>query len=174
VNLVSATPGVRMPTVDALKDVPVRLEARNFGSAYLWSPATPLDDATLARPTAKLSAEQEFRIRITTTAGCQTTDTLLVRIFNSYGVYVPNVFSPNGDGINDRLFINLVGVRSIKYYRIFDRYGKLIFETSDPGQGWDGTHKGKLMPLASYVWVVEAVTTTGVRITERGTVTLLR
>jgi gliding motility-associated-like protein len=174
IALVSAAPGVRMPTVDALKGVPVRLEARNFGTAYLWSPATPLDDATLPRPTATLNAEQQFTIRISTAAGCQTVDTLLVRVFNNYGIYVPNVFSPNGDGINDRLFVNLVGIRSINYFRIFDRYGKVVFESATPTPGWDGRLNGKDLPLDSYVWVVEAVTTTGITITERGAVTLIR
>jgi gliding motility-associated-like protein len=174
IALVSATPGVRLPTVDALKGVPVRLEARTFGNAYLWAPATPLDDATLPRPTATLNAEQQFTIRVSTAAGCQTVDTLLVRLFNNYGVYVPNVFSPNGDGVNDRLIVNLVGVRSINYFRIFDRYGKVVFESATATPGWDGRFNGKDMPLDTYVWVVEAVTTSGIKLVERGAVTLIR
>ena len=174
IQLVSAAPGVRMPTVDALRGVPVKLEARGIGNSYLWSPATPLDDATLQRPTAKLDAEQQFTIRIANAAGCQTVDTMLVRVFNNYGIYVPNVFSPNGDGVNDRLIVNPVGISNIKYFRIFDRYGKLVFESATATPGWDGKLNGKDMPLATYIWVVQAVTTTGITITERGAVTLIR
>ncbi|MFM7645287.1 MAG: PKD domain-containing protein, partial [Sphingomonadales bacterium] len=173
-TLSTALPGQRLPTVDALSGEPVRLQARNFGTSYLWTPGSSLDDSTLMRPFATLTAQQEYRIRVTTAVGCQTVDTLLVRVFRSYGVYVANVFSPNGDGINDRVVVNLVGIRNLGYFRIFDRTGKLIYVTSNPGDSWDGTFNGNKMPIGTYMWVAEAVTNAGISITERGLITLIR
>jgi gliding motility-associated-like protein len=173
-TLSTALVGQRLPTVDALSGEPVRLQARSFGASYLWTPGVSLDDSTLMRPFATLSAQQEFRIRVTTVAGCQTVDTLLVRVFPNYGIYVANVFSPNGDGINDRVVFNLVGIRNLKYFRVFDRTGKLMFVTSNAGDSWDGRFNGQAMPPATYMWVAEAVTNSGITITERGLFTLLR
>jgi hypothetical protein len=68
----------------------------------------------------------------------------------------------------------LVGVKNIKFFRIFNRAGKLVFESNDPKQGWDGTFKGQILPVDSYMWVIDAVSVKGYSIRERGVVTLLR
>jgi gliding motility-associated-like protein len=175
-TLSTAAPALRLPTVHALSGEPVRLQARSLGSgsSYLWTPGGSLDDSTLQRPTATLTAEQEYRIRVTTAVGCQTVDTMLVRVFSNYGVYVANVFTPNADGINDRVIMNLVGIRSLRYFRIFDRAGKMVFVTSNAGDSWDGTLNGAKMPIGTYMWVAEAVTNSGINITDRGLITLIR
>jgi gliding motility-associated-like protein len=175
-TLSTAAPALRLPTVHALSGEPVRLQARSLGSGstYMWTPGGSLDDSTLQRPTATLTAEQEYRIRVTTAVGCQTVDTMLVRVFRSYGVYVANVFTPNTDGINDRVVMNMVGIRSLRYFRIFDRTGKMVYVTSNAGDSWDGTFNGNKMPTGTYMWVAEAVTNSGINITERGLITLIR
>jgi gliding motility-associated-like protein len=174
-TLSTAAPALRLPTVDALSGEPVRLQARSLGgTTYLWTPGGSLDDSTIQRPTATLNAEQEYRIRVTTAVGCQTVDTMLVRVFRSYGVYVANVFTPNADGINDRVVMNMVGIRSLRYFRIFDRTGKMVYVTSNAGDSWDGTYNGTKMPIGTYMWVAEAVTNSGINITERGLITLIR
>jgi gliding motility-associated-like protein len=175
-TLSTAAPALRLPTVHALSGEPVRLQARSLGSgsSYLWTPGGSLDDSTLQRPTATLTAEQEYRIRVTTAVGCQTVDTMLVRVFSNYGVYVANVFTPNADGVNDRVIMNLVGIRSLRYFRIFDRAGKMVFVTSNAGDSWDGTLNGAKMPIGTYMWVAEAVTNSGINITDRGLITLIR
>jgi gliding motility-associated-like protein len=174
-TLSTAAPALRLPTVDALSGEPIRLQARSLGgTTYLWTPGGSLDDSTIQRPTATLNAEQEYRIRVTTAVGCQTVDTMLVRVFRSYGIYVANVFTPNADGINDRVAMNLVGVRSLRYFRIFDRTGKMVYVTSNAGDSWDGTYNGTKMPIGTYMWVAEAVTNSGINITERGLITLIR
>ena len=174
-TLSTAAPALRLPTVDALSGEPIRLQARSLGGAtYLWTPGGSLDDSTIQRPTATLNAEQEYRIRVTTAVGCQTVDTMLVRVFRSYGIYVANVFTPNADGINDRVIMNLVGIRSLRYFRIFDRTGKMVFVTSNAGDSWDGTLNGAKMPIGTYMWVAEAVTNSGINITDRGLITLIR
>jgi gliding motility-associated-like protein len=84
------------------------------------------------------------------------------------------VFTPNGDGQNDQLLINLIGIKQVKYFRIYNKAGKKVFESNDPNQRWDGKLDGVLQPLDSYMWVIEAVSNSGNALIERGVVTLLR
>ena len=56
-------------------------------------------------------------------------------------IYVPNAFTPNKDGLNDLLKPFMIGIRELKYFRIFNRWGQLVFETQDPNNGWDGRIK---------------------------------
>jgi gliding motility-associated-like protein len=171
----SPIPGKRLPLVDGVIGDDTKLQARVFpNSKYTWSPATGLSDITINNPIAKLSAEQQYSISMLAPSGCVTVDTLLVRVFKDFTVFVPNVFSPNGDGQNDKLFVNLVGVKEFKLYRIFNRAGQKVFETTNPAEGWDGTINGIPQPLDTYVWMVEAVSKYGAPIRENGLVTILR
>lgn len=174
VPIEAPTPAVRMaPAVDAYINTFIDLKARSFGKSYLWTPATGLNNPTLATPRAYIPAETEYKIAITVASSCITVDTLLVRVFDNR-IYVPNVFSPNGDGINDKLFINLVDVKELRYFRIFNRYAKIVFETNNSTIGWDGKFEGQLQQIDTYVWMAEVIDTGGNRIVQRGTVTLLR
>lgn len=164
---------VRMQPVNVLINEPLDLQARNFGSSYLWTPATGLSNPAVSNPKTTLSADQEYRISIKTPSSCITVDTLLVRIYDNR-IYVPNVFTPNGDGINDRLFVNLAGVRQLHYFRVFNRYAKIIFETSDATTGWDGRFNNVLQPMDTYVWMVEVIDKFGNNTIKTGSVTLLR
>jgi gliding motility-associated-like protein len=171
----SPRPGQRLPLVDGVSGDETKLQARVFANnKYTWSPATGLSDVTISNPFTKLSAEQQYTISMLAPSGCVTVDTMLVRIFKDFTVFIPNVFSPNGDGQNDRLYVNLVGVKEFKLYRIFNRAGQKVFETTNPAEGWDGTVNGVPQSLDTYVWMVEAVSKYGAPIRETGLVTLLR
>ncbi|RFM29087.1 MBG domain-containing protein [Deminuibacter soli] len=168
-------PGIRLNTVYAASDAVVVLKARNISSAsYTWMPATGLSAATVVNPTANLQHDQTYKIDMTFPSGCTTTDTLLVSVFTTNNILVPTVFSPNGDGQNDILYANLRGIQQFHYFRVFNRWGKLVFETSSSGKGWDGNFNGQLQPLGTYVWTAEGVDTKGVVIRTQGSVTLLR
>jgi gliding motility-associated-like protein len=175
VNIGATTPPTRLKTVDVSVNDPVQLQARTFGSSYLWSPAAGLSSATVSNPTVTTSQERSYTITITTPSGCQTVDSLLVRVFTK-NVYVPNVFSPNGDGFNDLLYVNLVSMRQMQYFRIFNRYGKKVFETSDPTVGWNGrfNNNGDKQPVDTYVWTVQGFDKNGVPVNVQGSVSLLR
>ena len=165
---------IRMkPPVDVVINEAASLAARNFGKTYLWTPSTGLSDATVANPKTTLTADQEYKIAITVASGCVTVDSLLVRIFENK-IYVPNVFTPNGDGINDKLFINLVAVQRLNYFRIYNRNGKVMFETNDATVGWDGKFNNQLQAMDTYVWVAQIFDNIGNLTVRRGTVTLLR
>lgn len=166
-------PAIRMQVINAPAMAAVSLQARTFGTAYTWSPATGLNNPNTANPVATLGTDQEYRVSISTAGGCTTVDTVLVRRYKEH-IYVANVFSPNGDGMNDLLFPNLVGVRELRVFRVFNRAGKKVFETSRIGHGWDGRVNGELQPVDTYVWSAEVITTDGTRVVKNGTVSLLR
>jgi gliding motility-associated-like protein len=166
--------GIRMSAVDVAVNDLVQLQARNIGTNYLWSPATYLSSATIANPTIQTSAQQEYRIKIDQLSGCTTTDTLLVRIHNANRIYIPTVFSPNDDGLNDKLYLNYVGIRQLKVHRIYNRWGKMMYETTNMNEGWDGTVFGVKQPMDSYTVIVEAIDKNGNLIRSQGTITLLR
>jgi gliding motility-associated-like protein len=89
------------------------------------------------------------------------------------GVFVPNVFSPNNDGKNDKLFIYGNYIRQVEM-RIFNQYGQEIAFINSQSQGWDGTHKGKPQPVGVYVYVLRAIMTDGRTVDLKGSITLVR
>ena len=165
---------VRLATVNALQNEFVQLQARPNATAYDWSPAMWLNNSHIANPSAFMNKEIEFLITMTASTGCKTTDTLLVRVFEKNEILIPNVFSPNGDGVNDVLKLNGIGIRELKYFKVFNQWGKLLYETNKLDDAWDGTYGGELQPLASYTWMIDAFDYQGIKIQKAGTVTLLR
>jgi gliding motility-associated-like protein len=167
-------PSVRMTPKDVIVNDNVMLAARTFGTNYEWTPGISLSNNMASNPTVKTDKEVTFNIKITVPSSCVTNDTLQVRVFNQRNVYLPNTFTPNNDGVNDIFRINPVGISEIKYFRIFNQWGVQLFETNNIAQGWDGKLNGVNQPLATYVWVIEAVDVTGKAIRQSGSVTLLR
>jgi gliding motility-associated-like protein len=88
-------------------------------------------------------------------------------------VFVPNVFTPNGDGFNDIHYVygNTVKSIIIAYY---NQYGQLIYETRDQGRGWDGTMSGTPQPVGVYIYVLKATLQDGTVVNRKGTVTIVR
>jgi len=164
----------RLATVDVALGDNTSLQARTFGTQYTWTPSIGISNPFISNPTVSLNSEQDYRITIRVPSGCVTVDSILVRVQEANTVFVPNVFSPNGDGNNDRLLIIPVGIRELKYFRIFNRNGKKLFETDNINAGWDGTFNGQLQPLETYVWNVLAIDKYGNTVYKEGTVTLLR
>ena len=169
----------RYPDVNAFIYQPMQLQARNLSNnIYQWIPSTGLNNNLIGNPTFTQNEpkDRQFIIDITTNYGCRVTDTLLVKAKGSIGIYVPKAFSPNGDGNNDRLYPLLVGIQQFKYFRVFNRWGNLIFETnsSDPSAGWDGTLSGKLQPSETYTWSAAGVNFEGFTITKSGNTFLMR
>jgi gliding motility-associated-like protein len=90
-------------------------------------------------------------------------------------VFVPNTFTPNGDGQNDILKVFGPGVESVKQVRIFNRWGQMVFETNDPdGIGWDGTFNGEELNPGVFVYYMDVECINGERTIKKGDITLLR
>lgn len=170
----SALPATRYTPVDAAINDDTQLQARNFGTSYTWIPSTGLNNAFTRTPIANIAQQQQYRIAIRVPSGCVTVDTVLVRVHENYTVYVPNVFTPNGDGRNDKVIILPVGITQLRSFRIYNRWNKKVFETSDINGGWDGKVDGVLQPMDTYVWKVEAIAKDGNLIAKTGSITLLR
>ncbi len=116
-----------------------------------------------------------------TTYGCRASDEVRIVVFCGKGqLYIPNAFSPNNDGLNDRFYIKGYGIASIKRMMIFNLYGQTVFENqnvpvNDRSQSWDGTYKG--LPAgetAAYVNVLDVISKDGQEFSYKGTIMLVK
>jgi gliding motility-associated-like protein len=169
-----ARPGITYPVEYAVIDLPTTLQARDFGSTALWSPPRFLDNAASFTPLFRSSADQLYTVEITTTTGCVTVDTQMVKIVTHADIYVPSAFTPNDDERNDILRPTLMGIKELRYFRVYNRWGLLVFDTRTNYAGWDGKYKGALQSTQTFVWIVEGVGVDGRVYTKKGTSTLIR
>jgi len=169
-----ARPGITYPVQYAVIDLPTNLEAREFGATALWSPANFLDNAASYTPTFRSSVDQLYTVEIKTTTGCVTVDTQMVKVVTHADIYVPSAFTPNDDERNDILRPTLMGIKELHYFRVYNRWGQLMFETRTNYAGWDGKYKGAPQSTQVFVWIVEGVGVDGRLYTKKGTSTLIR
>lgn len=113
-----------------------------------------------------------FILKGTSAAGCTNFDTVCVNITKDWNVYIPNAFTPNGDGINDLFAPAGYAIEKINM-TIFDRWGEVIFKTDPDHQGWDGKYKGVICEQGVYVYQVEVTSMGGASMKKVGHVTLL-
>ncbi len=165
----------RYTTLNAVQNRDLQLEARAFGAAvYSWSPTSGLNNASIFNPVFNYNNQVEYLITITTPIGCVVMDTQLVRIYKEKEIYVPKGFSPNGDGSNDKIFPRLVGIRTLLYFKIYDRWGQLLYQTSNANEGWDGKYRGAKQPIDTYVWLAEGIDIDNNNLKRTGTFLLFR
>lgn len=146
------------------------LHAFGIGT-FLWSPDSSLSCDTCAYPIATPLTTTTYTVEITDMNGCKATDQ--VTIFFRGTLFVPNTFTPNGDGVNDR-FYALTSEVSELHLLVFNRWGEQIFSTDQLDGAWDGTFKGKESPIDTYVWRVNCTETNGSKRTVYGHVNLVR
>ncbi|MBK6633702.1 MAG: gliding motility-associated C-terminal domain-containing protein [Chitinophagaceae bacterium] len=127
-----------------------------------------------ANPIAVLDRNITYYVTAVNAVGCMAMDTINIKVYQGPELYVPNAFTPNGDGLNDVLKVIAIGMKEFHFFRIYNRYGQLIFSTTDPGQGWDGRMSGKLQNMGTYVWMAEAVDYRGNLIQRNGTSTIVQ
>jgi gliding motility-associated-like protein len=166
--------GVDYPVQFAVNNYPLQLQARDFGETAIWNPGTYLDNQESYSPVFTGSQEQLYTIRITTASGCVTIDTQSVKTVKEAMIYVPSAFTPNNDGLNDRLRPVFMGIKEIRYFRIFNRWGQLLYQNKNELPGWDGTINGVPQGPQVVVWLIEGVSVDNRVITQKGTSTLIR
>ena len=147
------------------------------GDSFLWSPATGLNDPGIANPIATLFSNTDsirYFVKATDTVGCYGEASVGVKVFKTLpDIFVPNAFTP-GKSIN-RIFKPIpVGISSLQFFRIYNRWGQLVFSSSRLEDGWDGIVAGKPQETGSYVWMVRGTTYTGNIISKKGFMTLIR
>lgn len=167
------------PTVTAFGDTTVNLgnsvpiSAIGSGSGnYVWTPSTGVTCATCASTTVLPQSTTNYIVTYSE-GGCSVTDTVFINVNIIEGIGVPNAFSPNGDGSNDELFVLGQGIFSLTF-KIYNRYGQLVFETTDQSIGWDGKHNGKDANTGVFAYMLEYVLSSGEISTMKGNITLVR
>jgi gliding motility-associated-like protein len=156
---------------------PLQLNATG-GVTYLWSPSTGLNNTAINNPTGNYNGSFDsivYKVVVRDQANCSDSDFVLVKIFRTNPqIFVPTAFTPNGDGHNDFFRPIPVGISRFEYFRVYNRWGQLVYSSVDLETGWDGKIKGKAQASNTFVWVVKGVDYTGKEVSAKGTVTLIR
>ncbi len=148
------------------------------GYVYSWAPNQFIDNVTVTNPVANPAYDFTYYLNVAITLNdsvtCQASDTVIVHV-GCDEIHLPNAFLPKSSNSTTNTFkiLNREIVK-LDYFRIFDRWGNKVFETSDPTQGWDGQENGTDALMGVYVWEIQGYCTTGQRYTRSGNVTLLR
>lgn len=142
---------------------------------YTWSPGNFLSNPNIANPVANPADTIRYFLLGTDEHGCQGTDTITVYVFRvEEDMYVPTAFTPNGDGLNDIFKPILIGMKSLAYFKVFNRFGEMVFYTTQVNDGWNGIYKGKPQDTATFVWEAAGVSYTGKLKKKKGYVVLIR
>ena len=140
---------------------------------FKWTPSLGLSNSSVAGPIATLTNDMTYTMRAFTVEGCFAMDTINIKVFKTLpDIFMPNAFSPLGK--NNILRPIPVGISKLEYFRIYNRWGQLVFQTIQPGAGWDGRVAGKLQDPGTYVWMVQGTDYTGKIVRKKGTAVLLR
>ncbi len=152
----------KKPTADAgpdkiiLKGQSVTLNGTAAGSAirYYWTPSTYLDNANSLTPLSTPPNDITYTLHAVSNVGCgMATDNLFIKVYND--IYIPKAFSPNNDGLNDTWHIDALVVYPDAQIKIFNRYGKVVFESTGSSKDWNGTFKNTAVPTGAYTYLID-------------------
>jgi len=155
-------------------DQPLQLGASGSIN-YSWTPTTWLSDPLISNPIALPRNDIEYVVRVSNNAGCFDLDSIRVHVFKiKPDLLVPNAFTPNGDLNNDVFKPIPIGMKSLDIFRVYNRWGEMLYSGSGNDAAWDGTYGGKKQEMATYVWYAEGVDYLNNKITRKGSVVLIR
>jgi gliding motility-associated-like protein len=143
---------------------------------YLWQPSAGLNNITIYNPTAFIDSTTTYRVRIVDENGCSNEAEITLTVFSDClppYIYVPNAFTPNQDNLNDILTVRGNTIDEM-YFAIYNRWGQLVFETRDPGEGWDGTFEGEDLSPDVYAYYLEVRCFNGATFANKGNISLIR
>jgi gliding motility-associated-like protein len=147
---------------------------------WLWTPGTGLSCTTCPNPIATPVETTKYTVTGYNIGGCVSTDEVIITVIcNDGSIYIPNTFSPNGDGSNDVFFPRSSVNFTVKTFRVFNRWGQMIyqrenFSSNSSADGWDGTFNGVKLTPDVYVYSMEVTCGSGAVIPIKGNVTLIR
>lgn len=145
--------------------------------AYTWYAEEDSFSCTeCRRPNFYPTHTQTIYVEGKNNLGCVVRDSVKIEIggCDANAIYMPNTFTPNGDGINDKFFVRSQSLSSLKFFRVFNQWGELVFQTNNINEGWDGTENGKTAPLGVYVYVLEGKCQNGYDVVKSGNITAIR
>jgi gliding motility-associated-like protein len=166
-------------TIEAGNEYQINALGSDDITLWQWMPLSGLSCTNCPQPIAIPVATQTYTATVYNVAGCSAQDHITITVLcKGQNLFIPNTFSPNNDGMNDYFYPRGKGF-SVKSFRIFSRWGTLVFERNNfpPNQqsyGWDGTYDGKALQSDVYVFVAEILCENGTIIDSKGNVTLLR
>ncbi len=149
-------------------------------ASYNWTPSNTLSCFSCPNPSGVLLESKNYLIKVLSDSGCVAMDSINIVVECKYAnLLIPNAFTPNNDNLNDIFYPITRGIKSIRVFAIYDRYGKLVFERknfapNDPNFGWNGKRNGMDQTSNVYVYYLEAECFLGEKLQKRGSVTLLR
>ena len=145
-----------------------------------WTPTSGVFRYRLPGITVKPPQTTEYTVEVTNEGGCKARDKVTVYVLcNNANVFIPNTFSPNGDGANDVFYPRGTGVFSVKAFRIFNRWGEVVFEktnfnANDASAGWDGTFKGTKLNPDVFVYTIDIMCDNNTILSYKGNVALIQ
>ncbi len=145
-----------------------------------WSPGASLSCTNCFEPIATVRNDQTYQVTVTNRDGCEQTDSIRFRtICTQAQLYIPNTFTPDGDGLNDRLIVRGTQITKVLSFTIFNRWGAVVFKQqnfapNDPSFGWDGTINGKKADADVFVVLCEFLCENDRKVLYKGNVALIR
>jgi len=154
-------------------DVEIIAQTNSENPTYMWDTG-----ATTPTTTVEPTETTTYSVTITDESGCQVIEMITIEVMtdcSTSGIFLPNAFSPNGDGNNDILFIRTNSLENVSLV-IYDRWGRQVFETTSLDIGWNGRwqNDGDELPPDAYGYYLTAICFTGEEYTEKGNVSILR
>lgn len=155
---------------------PVQLQASG-GTNYEWTPSTGLSNPLIANPVATLNSNVDsvvYNVRISE-GSCFANDQVTIYVYKpGADIIVPSAFTPNGDGKNDVARPITVGITKLNYFSIYNRWGQMVFSTTDTRKGWDGNFSGVAQASGTYVYQALGTDAVGNQVFRKGTIVLIR
>lgn len=136
--------------------LPVQLNGSIKGNniSYTWSPSANMINIQSLQPSVSPSVDTRYVLEATSTLGCgSSSDEVFVKVFDK--IFIPNVFSPNGDGINDTWLVEPLDLFDESVTLVYNRYGQVVYKSNGYSKPWDGTHNGKPVPAGNYYYVID-------------------
>lgn len=176
------------PTVNAGSDVtvpvgtpvPLNPVTSGTGNQYQWTPAAGLSCANCPNPIAQPKVTTSYKLTVTNAGGCSASDAMTITVLcGANNLFMPNTFSPNGDGSNDVYYPRGKGIQTVRSLRIFNRWGEMVyrrenFNANDPSAAWDGRYQGKALPPDVFVYMIDVVCENQTIVTVKGDIALIR
>lgn len=147
------------------------------GYTYKWTPNTDVVSATSATTKATPKVDTKYIVEVSDQFGCKDTASVNVKVLTpecaAPYVFIPRAFSPNSDGINDKIYVRGEYLKSVEF-AIYNRWGEQVFYTTSMEEGWDGTHKGSAVCPDVYGYYVKGVCKKGETFFAKGNITVLK
>ena len=164
--------GTILPLASTVQNGPI--------SIWSWTPTDDLSCSNCPLPDATIKNDISYVVNVTNIYGCKGSDTIRIKVFcTDSQVFIPNAFSPDGDNINDILMVMGKGILSVKSFRVFNRWGEVVFERNNfppnnPAYGWNGKIRGIAGPPDVFVYTAEVLCDNGTPYTFKGNVSIIK